>query len=132
MSQEEFSPRKKGIDEFTQEELEEMLHVDLAPDLSPIDFAQELKGGGTCSIVVDRNFNIYLGVTPHASMSTSLGSPSLLIDDCRLERRKELFHYDCLLGDFGMYFHANTYNSKLVKAVGNKVMKYLKSIGIQV
>lgn len=131
MSQEEFSPRKKGIDDFSPEQLQKKLHVDLAPDLSPVDFAQELKGGETCYIIVDRSFNIYLGITPHASMSTRLDHPSILIDDARLQRRKELVRYDCMLGDFGMYFNANTYNSKLVKAVGSKIMEYLKSIGIE-
>lgn len=129
MSQEDFAPRKKGIDDFTQDELEKFLHVDLAPNLSPGDLIEELKERNFCRIIVDRDFNIYLGISTHFSMKLSLGNPSLLVDDGYIERKKPTT-YNFVHGGWGMYFRDHSYNQNLIRSVGTKVIGYLDSIGV--
>lgn len=125
----EFAPKKKSIEDFTQDELEKYLHVYLAPDLSPADLIQHLKDKTYGRILVDTNFNVYLGITSHMSMSTSLGNPGLIIRDGYIEKLK-YSDYDFTNGDWGIFFHTKPPSVSLARAVGKKVIEYLKTLGL--
>lgn len=126
----EFAPKKKSIEDFTQEQLEEILEVKLAPGLSKEDFVFQIKSEGYCRVLVDADFNIHLGKQEHDTIRKNLGYPNLLVDDAYLETTKNTeTRHGVSSGRYGI-FSIKTYYISLIKAVEVKTIKYLESIGI--
>lgn len=126
--------KEKSLEEFTQQELERRLRVGLSPDLSPGDLVAYLNEYGNCKIIIDTDFFIYVGITPHLSMLTNLGHPTILVGDGYVEKRRSPYYEFFYEGSWSMSsvnLKSRTNTENLKKAIGKKVMEYLRSIGVQ-
>ncbi len=123
----EFAPNKKGIDKFTQQELEDLLEV--TPYSFSRDIVGHIKNRGNCFFIVDDNFNIYLGTEGHFLLEKK-SDRKILIGDGTIKRRSS-----DQIGPGLDFWKINSISWESIPvsfrvAVRNKILTYFESLGI--